>query len=425
MVDQDVMKTSNIKEEKVRKEESRFVKVKRMLTETLIRKTQTQAPTNYEEAKNLCKARKRKERQESTGSVSQERKVIRSNSEERVDYDGREGDIDVDIRRVVSHEDFQKVHPLQEHNDTILISLETNGKNSPPGLAYDDYERRRHHERFAPALVQKGRRNNAGRKYKNKHFSKPRTHKDENSNSNLKSKTRDFCAPESEIKLKPKLEEFIKSERKESSSSPLHTPVSSTLDLTTLHQQIDSSEPMPSSSSQEITDQTETLPSLLVASNRLLSSPRNSIMVTHRIYLDPNIQQTKSSLSKELKSPLDKKLKHFSKQINTLKRKIKKQEEEFQATFGYKPSQADKMNDKGLRKLCFDLGKLKKEYKQLKGDALGANGAATFIVDGDDQDTREQSIYDTLTEIEKVSWLRITLDTYYIGLLYDTKVPIR
>lgn len=423
MVDQDVMKSSSVKDDKskeVRKEqETRFGKVKRMITDTL-RKSHNQTPTTFEEAKNVCKARKRKERQESIGSVSQERKVIRSNSEERpiepINNNGKK-----DIRRVVSHEDFQKAHPLHEHNDTIVISLvEANDKYSPPksiyveGLAYDEYEheRRRCHERFAPAVAQRGRRLNHGRKYKSKHASKHRINKEDFTKENGSA-----CTNNNEVK--PKRYETFESRKnsleniqsdsllssvhkpeKDPSPSPVHTPVASTLDLSTLHQQIDSSEPMPSSSSQELTDQTETLPSLLVASSRLLSSPRNSIMITHRIYLDPNVQQTKASLGKDPKTPMEKKLKQLSKQINSVKRKIKNYDEEFQQTYGYKSSQADKMNDKNIRKLYTDLSKLKREYKQLKGDT---SATTTFSTDPNNAAITKPELYihDTLTEIEK------------------------
>ncbi|KAF5269190.1 hypothetical protein FQR65_LT02491 [Abscondita terminalis] len=425
MVDQDVMKTSNTKEDKevLKEQESRFGKVKRMITDTL-RKSHNPVPTSYEEAKSICKARKRKERQESTGSVSQERKVIRSNSEERpveiVSDNGKK-----DIRRVVSHEDFQKTHPLHEHNDTIVISLvESNGKYSPPksitleGLAYDDYEheRRRYHERFAPPPAQRGRRINAGRKYKNKHTSKHRLSKEEY--------------------LTKEMEEFALItittlyQKLTINANPAHTPVSSTLDLSTLHQQIDSSEPMRSSSSQELTDQTETLPSLLVASSRLLSSPRNSIMITHRIYLDPNVQQSKSSLGKDPKTPLEKKLKQLSKQINGIKRKIKKYDEEFQQTYGFKSSQADKMNDKNVRKLCSDLSKLKRDYKQLKGDGTGAS----FSTDAENEaeNRPELHIQDTLHEIEQrlsekriISERGLDIDVMTNDQIIDEKVAVQ
>ncbi|KAK5646095.1 hypothetical protein RI129_004559 [Pyrocoelia pectoralis] len=452
MVDQDVMKSSSVKDDKskeVRKEqETRFGKVKRMITDTL-RKSHNQTPTTFEEAKSVCKARKRKERQESVGSVSQERKVIRSNSEERpiepINNNGKK-----DIRRVVSHEDFQKAHPLHEHNDTIVISLvEASDKYSPPksiyveGLAYDDYEheRRRCHERFAPAVAQRGRRLNHGRKYKSKHASKHRINKEDFTKENGS-----VCTNNNEVKPK-RYETFeshsveniqsdsllpsVNKQEKDPSPSPVHTPVSSTLDLSTLHQQIDSSEPMPSSSSQELTEQTETLPSLLVASSRLLSSPRNSIMITHRIYLDPNVQQTKVSLGKDPKTPMEKKLKQLSKQINSLKRKIKNYDEEFQQTYGYKSSQADKMNDKNIRKLYTELSKLKREYKQLKGDT---SATTAFSTDPNIAAATkpELNIHDTLTEIEmRLSEKRTTsersieIDDMTNEQIIDEKVAIQ
>ncbi|KAF5296811.1 hypothetical protein FQA39_LY12329 [Lamprigera yunnana] len=421
MVDQDVMKTSSTKEEVevFKEEETRFGKVKRMISETL-RKTHNTNPTSFEEAKSICKARKRKERQESIGSVSQERKVIRSNSEERP-VEGTSDSSKKDIRRVVSQEDFQKTHPLHEHNDTIVISVvEANGKYSPPRsinvdvLGYDDgeHERRRYHERFAPPPAQRGRRINPGRKYKNKHVSKHRANKEEyltkeNENmcgNNNEIKTKSYELSSCEMHHKAKADNLqtnsnatVHKKEHESNSSPNHTPISSTLDLTTLHQQIDSAEPMRSSSSQGLAEETETLPSLLIASNRLLSSPRNSIMVTHRIYLDPNVQQTKISLSKDPKTPLEKKLKQLSKQINSVKRKIKRYDDEFLQTYGYKSSQADKMNDKNIRKLCSELSKLKRDYKQLKGDSSGS----TFHDTDNSPDGKiELNIEDTLNEIE-------------------------
>ncbi|XP_031342366.1 protein FAM13A isoform X1 [Photinus pyralis] len=430
MVDQDVMKTSTARDDKskeVRKEqETRFGKVKRMITDTL-RKSHSQTPTTFEEAKSAAKARKRKERQESIGSISQERKVIRSNSEERPIEPIKNND-KKDMRRVVSHEDFQKAHPLQEHNDTIVISLvEANDKYSPPksiyveGLVYDDYEheRRRWHERFAPAMAQRGRRLNHGRKYKSKHVSKHRINKDDftkengvvctNNNDINRYETFETRKNNSDNNNQTELLTSNHQQEKDPSPSPVHTPVASTLDLTTLHQQIDSSEPMPSSSSQELTEQTETLPSLLVASNRLLSSPRNSIMITNRIYLDPNVQQTKVSLGKDPKTPMEKKLKQLSKQINSLKRKIKNYDEEFQQTYGYKSSQADKMNDKNIRKLYTELNKFKREYKQLKGDT--SSTTTTFTPDANvcTSPKPELNINDTLAEIEKrLSEKRIT-----------------
>lgn len=125
----------------VPEQECQFVQVKQR-SDSMERKHH-RVPLNYEEAKLMCKARKRKERQESTSSVSQERKAIRSNSEERpVRCDSAK----IDMRRVVSHEDFckEKSYPLQEHNEVhVSVVRSTNIRI----LNYDDYERQRYHER--------------------------------------------------------------------------------------------------------------------------------------------------------------------------------------------------------------------------------------------------------------------------------------
>lgn len=122
-------------------QECQFVQAMHQRSGSAERKHHKVVPANYEEAKMMCKARKRKERQESTSSVSQERKAIRSNSEERP------ADAKIDMRRVVSHEDFCKergANPLQEHNEVhISVVRSTNVRI----LNYDDYERQRCHER--------------------------------------------------------------------------------------------------------------------------------------------------------------------------------------------------------------------------------------------------------------------------------------
>src|SRR5690349_7864771 len=54
--------------------------------------------------------RKRKDRQDSISTLTQDRKLVRSNSEEHVP--SCQGEV---IRRVASHEDFKKPSPLKEH----------------------------------------------------------------------------------------------------------------------------------------------------------------------------------------------------------------------------------------------------------------------------------------------------------------------
>lgn len=337
--------------------------------------------TTFEEAKNSCMARKRKERQESISSISQERKVIRSSSEERP---VRSNSIKSDIKRVSSLEDVKKAEKKQE--SSFYSSFECSPSRDSNVQIYEDFdehEKRRSHERFARPLAQRGRRNNPGKKPKTRQFSK------------IKYKS-DILKHHSPVKHSDDKPTDIVQQR-----SPSPEPPSPTIDLSTLHEQIDCTEPMLSTPSRHITEETETLPSALIASNRLLSSPRNSIIMSHRIYLDPDVPLNNSSL-KKCKNPVEQRLKELTKQINNLKRKIKKQEEDFETQFGYKPSHAEKMNDKSIRQLYGDLNMVRKEQKQLKEDS-SLSGFETSCSTPESVIKVEVKLQDTLIEIEKVS----------------------
>lgn len=353
--------------------------------------------TTFEEAKNSCLARKRKERQESVSSISQERKVIRSSSEERP---VRSGSVKSDIKRVSSLEDVKKVEKKEENS--FYSSFNGSYDCSPSRDSnvqvyedFDDHEKRRSHERFARPLAQRGRRNNPGKKPKTRQFSKIKYKSDILRHHSPVKHTED----KSPVNLDNFLQLHDREERQRT-PSPEPALTSPTIDLSTLHEQIDCSEPMLSSTSRHITEETETLPSALVASNRLLLSPRNSIIMSHRIYLDPEVPLGNSL--KKCKSPVEQRLKELTKQMNNLKRKIKKQEEEFEVQFGYKPSHADKMNDKGIRQLYGQLNQVRKEQKQLKEDSsVGAfeSGSTT----PEPMTKVEVKLQDTLIDIEKVS----------------------
>lgn len=76
------------------------------------------------------KSRKRKERLDSTSSTTQDRKLVRSNSEELLPNPDNDHHDEV-IRRVASHEDFQK-KPLHENNrdENILKTIHENENNA-------------------------------------------------------------------------------------------------------------------------------------------------------------------------------------------------------------------------------------------------------------------------------------------------------
>lgn len=381
--------------------ESKIARVKRMFS------GHVRNPLTYDEAKANCKARKRKERQESVSSISQERKVIRSNSEERpnnIDSDAKN-----EIRRVSSHEDFQKKSNSCENvaGNNCIENDECSGEKvklndlNVDYYIYDDYEHecRRSKERFSRSVAQRGRFSSQHKKPKAKQFPKTQLHK-EKYEVYPKQKT-DIPEINKSDESKTKFLQLLhQQEEKERSPSPVHTPISPAIDLTTLHQEIDGSEPLPSTSNR-LEENNETISSLSIVSNRLLSSPRNSVIITQRIYLNPDVPQTSNELCKDSLNPLEQRLKQLAKQIKSTKKKIKKYDEEFEVKFGYKPSHADKLYDKSVKKLCTDLSKLKKEQKQLKEDSASILIAAS----GNQVEERKPiiTLQDTLIEIEKVS----------------------
>lgn len=381
--------------------ETKIGKVKRIVSASFASKTQT-IPTTYDEAKASCKARKRKERQESISSLCQERKVIRSNSEERP-AQKKHIENKSNIRRVSSSEDFQKSASIEKINVSPKRSVQ-NEKT----LVYDDYEheRRRSHERFARPLMLKKKHPN--KRLKIRYVSRTKF-KPELSNDNKEHKKINVpqgTHPSEHETANDGTENgthFLQlhREERERSPSPTTTPVSPVLDLTTLHEQVDCSEPLLSHTTRQINENTETLPSLSVASNRLLSSPRNSIIATHRIYLDPDVPQMTSSLDKTPQNPVDERLEKLTKQINSLKKKIKKYESEFESKHGFKPSHVEKMNDKVVKRFYTDLSKLRKEQKQLK--EVSTNCSLIGGSETKPDKTDSVNLKDTITEIEKVS----------------------
>lgn len=57
-------------------------------------------------------------------------------------------------------------------------------------------------------------------------------------------------------------------------------------------------------------------------------------------------------------------VKMLMKNINTIKKKIKRYEEEFEAASGYRPSHSEKMKHKEIKKYMSELSKARKELKR-------------------------------------------------------------
>ncbi|ERL93610.1 hypothetical protein D910_10898, partial [Dendroctonus ponderosae] len=156
------------------------------------------------------------------------------------------------------------------------------------------------------------------------------------------------------------------------SPSPTHTSVSPALDFATLHEQVECTEPLVSHPQNQVNEDMETMPSQLIAFNKMLSSPRNSIIATHRIYLDPDVPQI-APIAKLSRNPVDERIQKLNKQINSCKRKIMMSEADFESKTGSKPTQFDKMKDGTIRNLYVELSKLKREQKQLSETSVGCS----------------------------------------------------
>lgn len=107
-----------------------------------------------------------------------------------------------------------------------------------------------------------------------------------------------------------------------------------------------------------------------------------------------------SNLSQNLQNPVDERLQKLSKQINSLKKKIKKFESEFEINHGYKPSHLEKMSDKNVKKMYSDLSKLKKDQRQMTEMSTKCS-----LLNGSTNDQEKMdmvSLQVTIAEIEKV-----------------------
>lgn len=134
-------------------------------------------------------------------------------------------------------------------------------------------------------------------------------------------------------------------------------------------------------------------------------SPRNSLLLPRRFYSENESQPGTPNVA-ELG------LKHLTKHINGLKKKIKKYEDEFEENFGYRPSHSDKMSNRDIKRLCTELNKLRKEHKLLKEDPVSvllanANNRTRSICgsptnnNNSQEKSRATSMEEMVKEVEK------------------------
>ncbi|XP_043268411.1 protein FAM13B [Venturia canescens] len=361
----------------------------------------------------LCalKPRKRKERRE---SCCQERKLIRSNSEERI----LEGTTNVaeSIRRVSSHEDFnteQHHHllsqtsqdmghgvrcsglPLNERTNVSPISMKPSPVPSPsdaivPAERFEcDVERLRSSERFSRSIAPRGRRQGRRRKvHKGLETDQNSTKENEDESDGV------YAVSPGSNKSNSSGQSFLEMLSSGPSRSP--SPVRAHL----LDRE-DLNNPVPTNWSFQHRSGSE---EETISRVEAMLSPRNSLLVPRRFYSEtddpPNVP-----------NPTDIGLKTLTKHINGLKKKIKKYEEEFEENFGYRPSHSDKMSNRDIKRLCAELNKLRKEHKLLKEDPIGAllanansrlsNAVTTTNNNNSPEKTRAALMEDMVKEVDR------------------------
>ncbi|XP_025154132.1 protein FAM13A isoform X2 [Harpegnathos saltator] len=325
----------------------------------------------------LCalKPRKRKERRE---SCCQERKLIRSSSEERV-LDSPT-DVADTIRRVSSHEDFnsqEHLHilsqlsqdmghgvrcgglPLHERTNVSPVSKKASSVPSPCEVVvatekYDcDAERLRSSERFSRSITPRGRRQARKRRVHRVPDADPSSSKENEEESENMYISNMSPSPTSHNGSPAQSFLEMLSSGPSRSPSPARPP---TVD----HEDVNN----PSLTNwgfQHLEGNEEAVDARVEA----MLSPRNSLLLPRRFYSEEEMQPSTPS-------PSELGLKNLAKHINGLKKKIKKYEDEFEENFGYRPSHSDKMSNRDIKRLCTELNKLRKEHKMLKEDPIGA-----------------------------------------------------
>ncbi|XP_043472213.1 protein FAM13A [Leptopilina heterotoma] len=325
---------------------------------------------SFEDSSPDCapKPAKRKDRRQ---SCCLERKLIRSNSEERIFENTKSQS---DIRRVSSHEDFNSskhLHtlsqvpsemghgmrcgglPLYERTNVSPVSAKSSPTSTPCDVVLAaerfecDAERLRSSERFSRSVTPRGRRQIRRRRvHKSSDFNQEASKENEENPEN-------YSGPKS-----PNLNSSGPSFLEMLSGGPSRSPSPARPPIV---EHEDSNNPtLTNWGFQHHTGNEEDTNARVEA----MLSPRNSLLIPRRFYSEDDDQHDAPNAN-------DVSLKNLAKHISSLKKKIKRYEDEFEMNFGYRPSNSDKMSNRDVKKLCTELNKLRKEHKLLKNDIVG------------------------------------------------------
>ncbi|XP_058799664.1 protein FAM13A isoform X2 [Phymastichus coffea] len=326
----------------------------------------------------LAPPSKRKDRRDSCG---QERKLIRSNSVEKI-WEGGQGDTGENnneksadaIRRVSSHEDFNSAKhlhilsklqkdimghgprhgglPLHERTNASPVSSKTSLVHSSDVVLAEKYnldaERMRSSERFSRSINPRGRRQQ-GRRRK---LSLGSILHQSSSKENERDESEPiFTLTADSNKTNSQSQSFLEMFTTGPSRSP--SPVRPTAD--------DANNPTLAKFSFQIQQGNND------EMGGQMISPRNSLLMPRRFYGEDEPEDHENIISIREYG-----LRNLMKQINNLKKRIKKYEGEFEDNFGYRPSHSDKMGNRDIKKIVSELSKVRKEHKILKEGFTGS-----------------------------------------------------
>lgn len=100
-------------------------------------------------------------------------------------------------------------------------------------------------------------------------------------------------------------------------------------------------------------------------------------------------------------------MKAINRRVTVLKKKLVQLEESLEQRLGYRPSQAERLNDKYMKNALAELSKLRKERHELKTDPIAALGLKVGSgggagIGGQEVAKKLERMKATLAEIEQV-----------------------
>lgn len=387
------------------------------------------------------KPRKRKERQDSTSSITQDRKLVRSNSEE---YLSTGYDVDV-IRRVSSHEDCKKLLNPQvfveddDKNENKSVESESvknlnNRIETSPARSRDyswkyritpnrdssksrsddfdggENENRRNSERFSKTRGPPGRKSASSRKPP-KNLSNKFRDRDENvyKYDTLKSERRGFISKEKVKKKENNLlietPDYNDNNLIDSNTRVKSPKVKNTKEALPWDYSFEEDTPVVCQRFAEHKFDHVNNSSDKIVKFRSLSS--SSDLKTIGGFKEPDNLMKSRDVSKRLGPPClfvspDERVKQINRRLVVLKRKTAQFDEKFENENGFKPSHSDKEFDRAMKNYTSEIHKLRKEKQQLRSHPMASLGLVTAKGSEIAGEAKLTKMIHTISDIEEV-----------------------